>query len=149
MLWQFKTTAFYLNVFQNVMYYWQICIFKNMFLSSQTNKHQMIHCFLTSLFPFALFSTKLNIGQPHITGFVLHRQKANDGDSHADHPRHGHDDSPIIVLNQHCSDDGSQTTCQVHTAAQDGPPCPKLRRFKPLRKGQYKDILITLFMGNQ
>lgn len=76
----------------------------------------------------------LNAGQTHVFGLVFHQQQADDSEGHAENPGGADDAPPAVVQSQQRGDNGAQAASQVHAAAQDGPPCAKLRWLEPLRR---------------
>lgn len=88
--------------------------------------------FLTSFSAFALLGAKLDAGQTHVFGLVLHQQQADECEGHAYHTGDADDAPPAVIHSQQCGDDGTQTSSQIHAAAQNGPPCAELGRLEPL-----------------
>lgn len=82
----------------------------------------------------SLLGRCLDTGQTHVLWLVLYKHQTNEWEAGTDDPRHGQDSPPVVVLQEHCDQDRTQTPRQVHTAGEHRPPCSKLGWLIPLRE---------------
>lgn len=91
-----------------------------------------------SLTSFALLGRYFYIRQPHILGLILDDQQTDEGESHTNQSRCWQDCPPVVSLRQHCGNNWAQAASQIHAAGENCPPCPELRRLKPLTADKRK-----------